>query len=191
MSVESRLTIVEEGLRLLRDANRLQGRHMSATAPTGLQVIAWDATNKKWIPFSLPSARVYNDANITGISDNTDTALTFNQERFDTDTIHSTASNTSRLTATTAGTYLISGTAQWSTAVSVNVQIGIRLNGTTKIARQVILGADYRAMSVTTLYGLAATDYVELIVLQSTGGDKIISAVGNESPEFMMAWVSP
>jgi hypothetical protein len=191
MSIESRLADVEESLRLLRNANQLQSRHMSATAPASLQVIAWDATNKKWIPFSPPSARVYNDANITGIVSGEETALTFNQERFDTNTIHSTSSNTGRLTAKTAGKYIISASAQWSTATATNVQIFIQLNGSTKIGRSIVVDADYRQMSVTTIYELAVDDYVELVVHQATGGDKIIAAASNGSPEFMMAWVAP
>ena len=50
MSVESRLADVEESLRLLRDANRLQGRRFSAEAPTDDYLIGWDNTAKKWEP---------------------------------------------------------------------------------------------------------------------------------------------
>ena len=50
MSVESRLTDLEESIRLLRDANRLQGRRVSATAPTDGNLLRWNATTKKWEP---------------------------------------------------------------------------------------------------------------------------------------------
>ena len=50
-------------------------------------------------------ARVYNDANIS-IPDNTETAVTFNTEEWDTDTIHDPSTNPERLTAKTAGKYL-------------------------------------------------------------------------------------
>ncbi len=53
MSVESRLKDVEESLRLLRDANRLQGRRVSATAPTDNDHIGWNATTKKWEPKTI------------------------------------------------------------------------------------------------------------------------------------------
>lgn len=52
MSVESRLTIVEESLRLLRNANRLQGRPVSAAAPPANNLLCWNATTKKWEPRS-------------------------------------------------------------------------------------------------------------------------------------------
>ena len=58
-------------------------------------------------------ARVYNNANIS-IPDSTVTALTFNSERWDTDSIHSTVSNTSRLTAQTASKYDIKGNIKWA-----------------------------------------------------------------------------
>ena len=190
MSVESRLTDVEESLRLLRDADRLQNRRVSAAAPKANELLGWNATTKKWEPKSdAPAARVHNSANITGIATTTDTALTFDTERFDTDTIHSTSSNTGRLTATTAGKYLIVGNAGW-TADPVNATIYIRLNGSTFIARQGLV-ADYRVMNVSTIYDLAATDYVELVVNQASGSDKIIEAVSNTSPEFMMIRVGP
>lgn len=50
MSIESRLTDVEESLRFLRDANRLQSRPVSAAAPAANQVLRWNGTTKKWEP---------------------------------------------------------------------------------------------------------------------------------------------
>ncbi len=52
MTVESRLTDVEESLRLLRDANRLQSRSLSAAAPNDNELLGWNATTKKWEPKS-------------------------------------------------------------------------------------------------------------------------------------------
>ena len=69
MSVESRLTIVEEKLRLLRDANRLQGRRVSAEAPTNNYYLGWDGTSKKWEPKGL--ALVRKTANETVNNNNT------------------------------------------------------------------------------------------------------------------------
>ena len=57
----------------------------------------------------MVGARVHNSANIS-VSDSTWTSMTFDSERYDTDSIHSTASNTSRLTCVTAGKYLIIAT---------------------------------------------------------------------------------
>ena len=44
------LTDVEESLRLLRNADRLQGRRVSAAAPSDEDRMGWNATTKKWEP---------------------------------------------------------------------------------------------------------------------------------------------
>ena len=59
---------------------------------------------KKVVEGYTEGARVYNTGNLT-ITNATETALTYNSEHFDTDTIHDTGSNTSRLTCKTAGKY--------------------------------------------------------------------------------------
>jgi hypothetical protein len=136
-------------------------------------------------------ARVYNDADIT-LTTGTLTALTFNQERFDSDTIHSTSSNTSRLTATTAGVYVITGTARFATNATGNRRVLIRLNGATYIAEQTQAAVSglQTTLTVATIYTLAATDYVELVALQSSGGDLAVTVSANISPEFSMVRVA-
>lgn len=131
-----------------------------------------------------PGARVYHNAN-QAIATATETALAFNSERFDTDAIHDTATNNSRLTCRTPGIYTIIGTAQWPSSPTSS-QINIRLNGTTHIARSLINSADYQIMNVAAHYKLSAGDYVELVVRQATGGNLDIVASGNFSPEFSM-----
>jgi hypothetical protein len=131
-----------------------------------------------------PAARVFHSGN-QSVANNTETALAFDSERFDTDVIHDTVTNNSRLTCKTAGKYSITGQATWS-ASPVTAAISIWLNGTTFIGRVDLLSVDYRNMSVTTIYDLAVNDYVELRVLQISGGAINILAAGNYSPEFMM-----
>lgn len=68
MTIATRLADVEESLRLLRDANRLQGRPLSATAPTDNYYLGWNNTTKKWEPKGLTFVRktadeVVNDSN--------------------------------------------------------------------------------------------------------------------------------
>ena len=189
MSVESILSDVQERLRNLGNAVRLQGRKMSAAAPADNELLGWNDTTKKWEPkSSVPAVRAYNNAAIS-IANNTVTALTFNSERWDTDTIHSTSSNTGRLTATTAGKYGMGGNAQWS-ADPVNATIYIKLNGATFIAQDGVV-ADYRVMNISTEYDLAAGDYIELAVKQISGGPINIEAASNISPEFWMSRKGP
>lgn len=132
----------------------------------------------------VPAVRVYRSAAQEDIVKDTPTAIIFTHERYDNDQIHSTTTNTSRLTATVAGVYNISGNVKWS-ANPLDGTIYIKLNGATFIAQHGVL-ADYRTMSVSTDYNLGAGDYVELFVIQGTAGNLNILATGNISPEFMM-----
>ena len=138
-------------------------------------------------PGGVISARVHNSANIS-LSNNTMTTLTFDSERFDTDTIHSTSTNTGRLTTKTAGKYLISATVQFATNTTGKRILRLRVNGSTLIADTAITASgDSRDATITTLWDLAADDYVELQALQDSGGALNVEAESNSSPEFMMA----
>lgn len=140
------------------------------------------------------SARAYNSGNLS-IADVTYTALTLDSERWDNDTIHSTSSNTSRLTATTAGLYEIGGSATFAAGGGNIRLIGIRLNGTIFIdlieSPPLAGGGNVTALSIGALYSLAANDYVELVVYQDSGGALNVNAAGNYSPEFWMVRIGP
>lgn len=141
-----------------------------------------------------PSARVYNSAAQT-ITTGTETTITFNSERYDTDTIHDTGSDTGRLTCKTAGKYLIIANIQWESEGSASGfrETKIRLNGTTGIARVLQDGATNSreiAQNPSAIYDLAVNDYVEVRVTHSQGADTDVVANLNMSPEFMMTRIS-
>ena len=83
--------------------------------------------------FNAPSARAYNNANLS-VANGTLTVLNLNSERWDNDGIHSTSTNTSRMTAQTAGVYVVSGSVIWATNTTGDRQLFIRLNGTDYMA---------------------------------------------------------
>ena len=144
---------------------------------------------------SVPGARVYNSANISA-ADAGDTALTFDSERYDTDGIHSTSSNTGRLTCQTAGKYMISFTGYFAYAAGGGSRgFAIRLNGTTGIAivrnSAVINVGDVTAFTLSTIYDLAVSDYVEVTAYQISGAALNVISSGNNTPEFMMQYVGP
>ena len=153
--------------------------------------LLWDGAYADPPPEVIPAARVYNSANIS-IPNATLTALTFNSERFDNDSIHSTASNTSRLTATTAGVYSISGNFTMAPLGSGVGLIGVRLNGSLIIAYQRFAGitATNLIQAIQTTYKLDVGDYVELIAHQDSGSALNVIAASNYSPEFSMHKVS-
>jgi len=134
-------------------------------------------------------ARVYNDANIVTVS-GTSKLLTFNQERYDTDEIHSTITDTGRLVCKTAGKYSFYGCVLWAANA-----VGIRshqviLNGSDVIARQdfqAVSAAGYGTGSIIAgVYDLAVNDYLTFIVYQSSGSNINILVGAKYTPEFMM-----
>lgn len=140
---------------------------------------------------STIGARVFNSAN-QSIPNATNTAVTFNSERYDTDSIHSTAVNTSRLTAVHGGKYLITCNVFFDANATGIRDFDIRLNGVTFIsaARESVSSAAVGSSIITTtIYNLAATDYVECVVFQNSGGALNTLFLPNFSQEFMMTLI--
>ncbi|MBI3319832.1 MAG: hypothetical protein HYZ89_04520 [Candidatus Omnitrophica bacterium] len=128
------------------------------------------------------SARVYNSAS-QSIANNTATLLTFDSERFDTDTIHDTASNTSRLTASTAGKYLVCAMLTFSTNGTGirNVQLWKGSGWSIATEARGGLSFDSSSLTISTLANFGAGEWVEVRVSQDSGGSLSVSA-----QEFMM-----
>jgi len=138
--------------------------------------------------------RAYNSAAIS-LASGASTALTLNSERYKTDaTMHSTASNTSRLVAPVAGKYRVTAHAEIAAAAGGTIrQLSIRLNGGTTIAVQTspFNGTSASELTVSCTYIFAANDYVEMLALQDSGGAINVNSAGNYSPEFEMEYVGP
>lgn len=144
--------------------------------------------NLEYLYGALPAARVYNSGSIS-IPDGTTTALTFDTERYDNDSIYDNAPYPSRLTCKTAGKYLIACHVVFYTNTSGYRKVQIRVNGATNIAMQTAIpgaGSNDTSLSVATIYDLAVNDYVEVMVVQNSGGALSVRYLGNYSPEFSM-----
>lgn len=166
--------------------------------PTTGQVIpaSWgDAVRdaEEYLARNKPHCRIRNTANIS-VPNATDTALTFNSERVDVGGMHSTGSNTSRITvpASEGGFYLMGGGVQVASNATGHRQVGIRLNGSTFLVASRVAAATSGAtvMAVSTGYQLAAGDYLELVVTQDSGGALNAEAGGNYTPEFWALWTA-
>jgi hypothetical protein len=135
-----------------------------------------------FMPFDVGSASsastysgvsCYNSGGPT-ISNSTYTALTFDTEDFDTDSYHSTSSNTSRITIPSgkAGKYLINAVIGWEANSTGTRGMAFYKNGAL-----VTYPMQYPTASVETWYNgsmilnLAVSDYVEVYVFQSSGGN--------------------
>lgn len=141
-----------------------------------------------------PSCRVYHNA-AQSIPHITVTALTFNTERFDTDTMHDTVTNNSRITIKTAGLYEVSFMLTMATNTDWTlIATQIRLNGATPIAKNQIgtlTVNDDASQTLTTLYKFAVNDYVEGCVYHRNAAAAARNTLvqGNSSPEMAAVWV--
>lgn len=145
-----------------------------------------DELERRDVPIVGIGARVYNSGAISCASGAL-TLLTFDSERYDTDQLHSTSSNTGRLTAQRPGVYLVTGNVEFAASATGYRQLVIRLNGATQIGNVLVgaaAGGIVTQLQVVTLYQLAAGDYVELGASQNSGGALNAQATGNASPEF-------
>jgi hypothetical protein len=105
------------------------------------------------------------------VANNTYVAVTFATENFDTDTYHSTSSNTSRMTipAGKGGYYQVNGSIRWNNNTSGERDLYIYKNGV-QYARSIIeANAQYPTHYITAIISVVATDYLELFVWQNSG----------------------
>lgn len=141
----------------------------------------------------VPHVRVRHSADQSIANATGPHVLSFNTEDWDTSSMHSTVSNTSRLVAPQDGLYTIEGAAMWPGNATGIRALYIRVNGTTTVAQSAHgAAATYAAVTVVTAtYRLQAADYVELLAFQSSGGALNVLTFDTRSPVFSMRWVSP
>lgn len=116
---------------------------------------------------------LYRTADQT-ISNNTATAALWDAEFYDTDNMHSTSLNTSRITIPTGkgGKYLLTNSILWSNNGTGAREQTILKNGS-QLGWDEIMpvnsSASYTATSGARVVDLVAGDYIELFVKQNTG----------------------
>ena len=142
---------------------------------------------------AIPAARVTRTS-AQSIPDSLNTSLAFDQERYDAAGVHDNATNNSRLTAPVTGIYAVTAQFTWGGSAGAGSRFaGVMKNGSTLIARSQELAGDDDE-NITTQVLLAAGDYVEVQVLQTSGGTLPIAANGlaqQITPEFSMTWLAP
>jgi hypothetical protein len=125
--------------------------------------------------------KVYQNAG-TAFSAGGTTYMSFQVEEFDDDTMHSTVSNVTRITFTTAGYYLVGGSATGGNGSLTTMGCGIRLNGTTIIASGG--GADNsgagRGVHTSVVRHFNAADYIEF----GASANSATSSSGDEGTNF-------
>lgn len=136
-----------------------------------------------------PAARVFNSGG-QSVGPTLNPVL-FDSEDYDTDGMHSTSTNTGRLTAQTPGIYLVSfhGRLQaidsgwWDTWISKN-------GSPVAYDRDAKSGATLELVSLSAQVELAANDYVEIGV-SITGTAKNLERTSDYSPIFAAIWQRP
>ncbi len=118
----------------------------------------------------LPAVQVTKSVT-QSIANSTVTTLTWDTENFDTDIMHDTVTNNSRLTARKAGKYVIFMNIVFSSSNTGGRQLLIRKNGTTQLWSNFFantLGGQDQLLTAT-IADLAANDYIEGQVWHSAG----------------------
>lgn len=136
-----------------------------------------------------PRCSVWNNATANTLVSGTGASIAFDSELYDTDNMHSTTSNTTRLTAQTPGLYDIKGSADFGSSSSGTRQISIYKNGSAQAfdSDGAMAAADVLFLS-KEIY-LAAGDYVELWALQTTGAN-LTMPTGQSLLWFSARWVA-
>lgn len=158
--------------------------------PTEAQILASILDNLTMLGVG---ARITHSAAQT-LTTGTWTSLAFDTERYDPSGLHSNVTNNSRFTIPTGlgGRYLLSANWEWAANASGQRISRFLVNNTTVIAY------DWRAFSgggspvatpmggFSTVYVLAAGDFVEIQLQQTSGGNLDVNKAANYSPEFVI-----
>ena len=132
--------------------------------------------------FKPPMCVLRNTAGAVPIPNSTPTELLYAAELVDTDTMHSTATNTGRITINTAGVYCVTSNVTWagSGADGSRVLMRINKNGTelcrTDSGNYAATSALGFCLAVTT--SCAVTDYLTFTVLQTSGAARNVDDSG-------------
>ena len=176
-TVDARLGVGTNGQVLTADS----------TAATGL---AWAAASST--P-TFSGCRLFRSTNLS-ISNDTDTAVTWDSEVYDTDAYHSTSTNTSRVTipAGKAGKYLITITANFAANSTGTRFARATINGTSTflIADQAPTQDGVGArISGSTVANLSVSDYVEMYVAQLSGGSIDLQGIDNYRSQITVSFL--
>lgn len=160
------------------------------TAGDGLTAADWNAyvrDNQEMLHVP-PRCLVDHDA-VQSIPHATVTSVLFNSEVLDNDSMHSTTSDTSRITAKTAGLYTMAASVEFVANATGERVLSIVLNGSETLVTQAIdAPADPARINVATIYYMDVDDYVEARVYQTSTGALNLNT-SSDIPNFRVAWI--
>lgn len=146
---------------------------------------------------SPPRCFVYQTATTNCPTSGTENVLLFDTEQYDTDTMHSTSSNTGRITATTTGLYQVQYTITFAANATGYRTVSIRKNANAvagagtllNVARTNAVSGVGTIVTAAVDIPLTAGDYIELFGLQTSGG-ALATAAGINLSSFSARWVA-
>jgi len=151
------------------------GLGINAAPPATGKILASDTVEgSDLVRTTENGARVYKSAG-QSITDSTLTTLTFDVETYDTNVMHDNVTNNSRITFPVAGLYLVGASVDFNANATGSRFIEFRLNGTTTTFGAASTEAVSLASTDTMVPSIitrrfAINDYIELRVIQSSGG---------------------
>jgi len=183
-------------------ASIITAAQLANDAVTTLKILDNQVTAAKLAPQAVtaptvgawPSCRAYRLTNQT-IPFSTPTPILFDAETFDTDSMHSLVTNTSRLTIQTAGRYLFPYCiyyAQPAPPTAGGRRLAqIRRNGGAAIDTAENVGINaFQAFAGTADYVCAVGDYFELIAYHEAGSGVTIDSLGTYT-KLSAYWMGP
>ena len=153
---------------------------------TNGQVLTADSGEATGLKFATPSGSsfvgcsVYNSAG-QSLANETLVALTWDSELYDTDAIHSTATNTSRFTVPSGlgGKWLLNVHIGWTAGGSAGYRgLRPRINGTDNGFVYNYTAGTGISTEYSLVYNLSAADYIEIMGDQSSGGSLSTGGTG-------------
>lgn len=155
----------------------------SAYSGAGTRYLADDGTWKT-LPVFSGCKSVFSGTQ--SISDSTDTAVAWSTESYDTDSYHSTSSNTSRFTAPSTGYYSVKCGLEFAASNTTGFRnLWFKVNGTDvapRDRRAPAGGTTSDLLIITADLELTSGDYVEAYVRQNSGGS--VDVTGANSYTF-------
>ena len=162
---------------------------------TNAHILVADSTETLGMKWAAPAAASFSGtlckkSTSQTIPNDTVTAVTWNSEVYDTDTIHSTSTNTDRFTIPTGkgGYWYISVFLNWNNMTTGSRRIYINKNGSEQLtARNDSASTGYWDMTANGVISCAAGDYLSVTVFQTSGGNLDIWGDNLGNP---VSWIS-
>jgi hypothetical protein len=147
------------------------GQVLSKATNTDLD-FTWTTAGSSFVGASV------TDSSNQSVTQYVSTAVTWTSEDFDTNTFHSTSTNTSRMTIPSGkgGYYLVTGTLGFTSAGGGRVELYIRKNNSNFVAIR-LANSEEPAINISEIMSLVATDYIELFAFSEASSPSLKKGV--------------